>query len=174
VVSNNSDAGALEYARKHKIPNLHLSLVKCSNDLARFEGEIMHAMKNNGVDIVALAGYLKKLPDGFVDTFKYKILNVHPALLPSFGGSGLYGLRVHEAVLARGCKVSGATVHFVTQEYDAGPIVLQKCCPVLNDDTPDSLRQRVRNVEFEIFPQAISLLAQDKLSIENNIVHILS
>jgi phosphoribosylglycinamide formyltransferase-1 len=174
VVSNNSEAGALEYARKHKIPNLHISLMKCGNDLARFERESMQEMKDNGVDIVVLAGYLKKLPERFVESFEYKILNVHPALLPSFGGSGLYGLRVHEAVLARGCKISGATVHFVTQEYDAGPIIMQKCCEVKQDDTPDSLRQRIRDLEFELFPKAISLLAQDKLFIENNIVHILS
>ncbi len=173
VISNNSDAGALAYAQKNKISALHLSLTKCENDVARFERELIAAMTDNGIDMIALAGYLKKLPDRFVESFAYKILNVHPALLPSFGGSGLYGLRVHEAVLARGCKVSGATVHFVTQEYDAGPIVMQKCCAVKNDDTPESLQRRVRDVEFEIFPKAIALLAQDKIKVENNIAHIL-
>ena len=173
VVSNNSESGALQYAGKHKISALHLSLTKCANDIERFEEELLHAMISNNIDMIALAGYLKKLPDRFVESFEYKILNVHPALLPSFGGSGLYGLRVHESVLARGCKVSGATVHFVTQEYDAGPIVIQQCCAVHTDDTPESLQRRVRDVEFEIFPKAIALLAQDKIKVENNIAHIL-
>ncbi len=173
MVSNNSDAGALHYARKNKIPAQHLSLAKCENDTARFERELIQAMTDNGIDIIALAGYLKKLPDGFIESYEYKILNVHPALLPSFGGSGMYGIRVHETVLARGCKVSGATVHFVTTEYDAGPIVMQKCCAVMEGDTPESLQRRVRDVEFEIFPKAIALLALGKIIVENNLAHIL-
>ena len=131
-------------------------------------------MDQNKIDIIVLAGYLKRLPDMLVDRFEYKIVNVHPALLPSFGGSAMYGIRVHEAVLARGCKVSGATVHFVTSEYDAGPIILQQCCPVTEGDTPETLQRRVRKIEFDIFPKAIALLAQDKLKIENNRVHIIS
>jgi phosphoribosylglycinamide formyltransferase-1 len=174
VLSNNSASGALEYARKHNISAVHLSSATCGNDPEQFERELLQRMTDNRIDIIALAGYLKKLPDTFINSFEYKILNVHPALLPSFGGSGLYGLRVHEAVLARGCKVSGATVHFVTSEYDAGPIVIQQCCPVLEGDTPDTLRRRVRDLEFEILPKAIGLLAQDKLIVENNRVHILS
>ena len=134
----------------------------------------MEAMDQNKIDIIALAGYLKKLPDVLVDRFQYKIVNVHPALLPSFGGSAMYGIRVHEAVLERGCKVSGATVHFVTDDYDAGPIILQKCCPVEETDTPETLQHRVRKIEFDIFPKAITLLAQDKLQIEHNRVHIIS
>jgi phosphoribosylglycinamide formyltransferase-1 len=173
VLSNNSNAGALEFARKLKISSMHLSLVSCDSDSARYEHELANAMNSHRIDIIALAGYLKKLPDGFVESFQHKILNVHPALLPSFGGSAMYGLRVHEAVLARGCKVSGATVHFVTQEYDAGPIILQKCCPVMEDDTPETLQRRVRDIEFEIYPKTIGFLAQDKISIENNRVHIL-
>jgi phosphoribosylglycinamide formyltransferase 1 len=173
VVSNNSDAGALAYARKHHIPSEHLSLKRCGNDTQRFEREMLRTMSDNGIDMIALAGYLKKLPDGFVESFEYKILNVHPALLPSFGGSGLYGIRVHETVLARGCKVSGATVHFVTQEYDAGPIIMQKSCPVSEDDTAETLQRHVRDVEFEIFPKAIALFAQDKILVENHRAHIL-
>jgi phosphoribosylglycinamide formyltransferase 1 len=133
----------------------------------------MAEMDRHEIDLIALAGYLKKLPDSFVEAFEYKIVNVHPALLPSFGGSAMFGIRVHEAVLARGCKVSGASVHFVTREYDAGPIILQKCCPVMEEDTPESLQRRVRELEFEIFPRAIGLLAQDKLTIAHNRVHIL-
>ncbi len=172
MLSNNSEAGALTYARKHKIPVHHHSLVSCGNDRTKFDEGLLQSMTDNGIDIIALAGYMKKLPEGFIESFESKILNVHPALLPSFGGSGLYGLRVHEAVLARGCKVSGASVHFVTSEYDAGPIVMQKCCPVMEGDTPETLQRRVRDIEFEIFPSAIQLLAQGNITVENKIVHI--
>jgi phosphoribosylglycinamide formyltransferase-1 len=173
VVSNNSASGALEYARMHQIPALHVSLASYRNDLTFFEQELIREVTSKEIDIIALAGYMKKLPDDFVKLFEHRILNVHPSLLPSFGGSGLYGLRVHEEVLARGCKVSGASVHFVTQEYDAGPIVLQKCCPVKEDDTPELLQRRVRDLEYEIFPKAIELLAQNKIFVENNRAHIL-
>jgi len=173
VLSNNSTSGALEYARKHGLAFRHLSLASCGGNAEQFERNVMDEMGRHGIEIVALAGYLKKLPDSFVDRFEYKILNVHPALLPSFGGSAMYGIRVHEEVLARGCKVSGASVHFVTREYDAGPIILQKCCPVMEEDMPETLQHRVRDIEFEIFPKAIGLLAQDKLFVEHNRVHIL-
>ncbi len=173
VVSNNSKAGALDHALKHEIPSIHISTATCKNDTLLYEQELLRMMRQYKIDFVALAGYLKKLPDSFVESFKNKILNVHPALLPSFGGSGLYGLRVHEAVLARGCKVSGATIHLVTEEYDAGPIVMQKCCPVKFGDTPESLQRRVRDLEFAIFPKAIQLFAQDKVVIKDNIAYIL-
>ncbi|HZK75798.1 MAG TPA: phosphoribosylglycinamide formyltransferase, partial [Candidatus Kapabacteria bacterium] len=173
VLSNNSTSGALEYAKQHGLAAQHCSVASCGGDTERFERDLMDEMDANNIEIIALAGYLKKLPDSFVDRFEYRIVNVHPALLPSFGGSAMYGIRVHEAVLARGCKVSGASVHFVTREYDAGPIILQKCCPVKEGDTPQTLQHRVRNIEFEIFPRAIGLLAQDKLIVENNRVHIL-
>lgn len=173
VLSNNSASGALEYARKHGIVWKHVSLLSSDGDMEKFQRDLMDAMDRNEIDIIALAGYLKKLPDNLIHRFENKILNVHPALLPSFGGSGLYGLRVHEAVLASGCKVSGATVHFVTGDYDTGPIVLQKCCPVKEDDTPETLQHRVREIEFEIYSKAIELLAQDKILVENNRAHIL-
>jgi phosphoribosylglycinamide formyltransferase 1 len=173
VLSNNSASGALEYARKHSIPAKHLSIATSDGDLERFEKDLMDEMDAKNIELIALAGYLKKLPDTFVERFEYKIVNVHPALLPSFGGSAMYGIRVHEAVLARGCKVSGASVHFVTREYDAGPIILQKCCAVKEEDTPQTLQHRVREIEFEIFPKAIGLLAQDKLIVEHHRVHIL-
>src|ERR1041385_863407 len=117
------------------------------------------ALETYKIDIVALAGYMKRLPDVIVERFANRILNVHPALLPMFGGASMYGQHVHEAVLAAGCKVSGATVHLVTNEYDEGAIVLQKCCAVKNDDTAETLARRVRDVEFELYPLAIDLLA---------------
>ena len=173
VVSNNSRCGAMEFARSNGIPAHHLSLF-VSGDEGRFQRDVTRVIEETEIEIIALAGYLKKLPDALVDRYQYKILNVHPALLPSFGGSAMYGIRVHEAVLARGCKVSGATVHFVTSEYDTGPIVLQKCCRVDENDTPETLQHRVRKIEFELFPQAIELLANERLAIENNRVHIIS
>jgi phosphoribosylglycinamide formyltransferase-1 len=133
---------------------------------------LVELLKENAIDLIALAGYMKKLPDAVVDAFENKILNVHPALLPSFGGASMYGRRVHEEVLSRGCKVSGATVHLVTKEYDAGPIVMQKCCEVKENDTPETLERRVRKVEYEIYPQAIQLVAEGRAVVENGVVRI--
>jgi phosphoribosylglycinamide formyltransferase-1 len=173
VISNNSKSGALEIARRERIPSEHLSILTAGGDSKIFEEEFLRILHANQIDLIALAGYMKRIPDAVVDAYSNKILNVHPALLPSFGGSAMYGIRVHEAVLARGCKVSGATVHFVTREFDAGPIVMQSCCPVLDADTPESLERRVRDIEFEIYPKAIQLLAQDKIIVENNRTYIL-
>jgi len=123
------------------------------------------------VDLVALAGWMCywRLPDRYLG----RVMNVHPALLPSFGGQGFYGHRVHEAVLARGCKVTGATVHFVDNEYDTGPIILQRAVEVRQDDTPDSLAERVQEAEREIYPEAIALFGQGRLRIEGRRVRIL-
>jgi phosphoribosylglycinamide formyltransferase-1 len=173
VISNNSKAGALEYARKQGIRAEHRSVLQYGGNADRYNAELLSMMQESGIEVVALAGYLKKLPEEFIETFENRILNVHPALLPSFGGSGMYGARVHEAVLARGCKVSGATVHFVSNDYDAGPIVLQKCCPVSENDTLETLERRVREIEYEIFPKAIGLLANDKLIVKDHRVTIL-
>jgi phosphoribosylglycinamide formyltransferase-1 len=159
VISNNSSSGAIAYARAHGIDAEHVSLVRSENDPERYEEDFLRVLAERGTELIALAGYLKKLPDGVVDAYANRILNVHPALLPSFGGPAMYGRRVHEAVLARGCKVSGATVHLVTKEYDAGPILLQKCCPVHDDDTPETLERRVRKIEFEIYPRGIEMVA---------------
>ena len=124
-------------------------------------------------DAIALAGYLKKVPDAVVRAFRHRILNVHPSLLPAFGGAGMYGRRVHEAVIARGCRVSGATVHFVDAEYDTGPIVLQEAVRVEPDDTPETLAARVLAVEHRIFPQALRLLAHGRLRVDGRRVHLL-
>jgi phosphoribosylglycinamide formyltransferase 1 len=173
VISNNSRSGALVFARQKRITAKHLSIVTAGNDVKIYEEEFLRILRTNKIDIIALAGYMKKIPDSVVEAYKNKILNVHPALLPSFGGSAMYGLRVHEAVIARGCKVSGATVHFVTHEFDEGPIVMQKSCAILDSDTPESLERKVRAIEFEIYPKAIALLAQDRIKVENNRTFIL-
>jgi len=121
-------------------------------------------------ELVCLAGFLSmwRLPERYLG----RVMNIHPALLPSFGGKGMYGHRVHEAVLARGCKVSGCTVHFVTNEYDAGPIILQKCVPVLDADTPDDLAARVFDQECQAYPEAIRLFAAGRLQIDGGVARI--
>ena len=154
----------MEYAATNHIPHAHISLLKSGNDAAQYERDFLATLEN--IDIIALAGYMKRLPDVIVERFANRILNVHPALLPAFGGASMYGQYVHEAVLAAGCKVSGATVHLVTTEYDEGAIVLQKCCAVKDSDIAETLARRVRDVEFEIYPQAIELLATGRIIVE--------
>ena len=123
------------------------------------------------VDLVVMAGFLS--PWLMPDRYAGKVVNIHPALLPSFGGKGMYGHHVHRAVLAAGCKVSGCTVHFVTHEYDTGPIILQRCAPVEEGDTPDTLAERVFQQECIAYPQALRLYAQGRLKIEGRVVRIL-
>jgi phosphoribosylglycinamide formyltransferase-1 len=166
VVSNNSKSGAMEFAAANNIPNAHNSLLKSGNDVEQYNRDFADVLQSHNIDIIALAGYMKRLPDVIVERYANRILNVHPALLPMFGGAQMYGQFVHEAVLAAGCKVSGATVHLVTNEYDEGAIVLQKCCPVKDTDTVETLSRRVRNLEFELYPIAIDLLATDRIIVE--------
>jgi phosphoribosylglycinamide formyltransferase-1 len=130
-------------------------------------------LSQRSVNFIALAGYLKKVPVGVVHAFRNRIVNVHPALLPSFGGPGLYGQHVHEAVLARGCKVSGATVHIVDEEYDNGPIVLQRCVDVQDDDTPETLAAKVLKIEHQIYPEALQLFAKNRVCIEGGRVIVI-
>jgi formyltetrahydrofolate-dependent phosphoribosylglycinamide formyltransferase len=139
--------------------------------LATFSSTIDDLLDAAEVDLVCLAGFLSfwRIPDRYLG----RVINIHPALLPSFGGKGMYGHHVHEAVLAAGCKVSGCTVHFVNNEYDTGPIILQRCVPVLEGDTPDALAGRVFAEELMAFPEAIALFAQDRLKIEGKVVRIL-
>ena len=165
VVSNNSNSGALAFADQKHIPARHLSLLKSGNDQDAFQNEMLRILAQEGIDIIVLAGYMKKLPDVVIKKYNGRIINVHPALLPEFGGKGMYGLNVHNAVIASGSKVSGATVHVVEGEYDSGKIILQKLCPVLDDDTPESLAERINKIEHILLPQAIQILAD---SLEKN------
>ena len=120
----------------------------------------MELLKKHQIDLICLAGYLTKVPDKVVRAYRGRIINIHPALLPKFGGKGFYGENVHEAVLAAKEKESGATVHYVDEEYDHGSIILQQKVPVLPADTPETLAQRVHQVEYEIYPQAIKLVLE--------------
>lgn len=150
VVSNRADAGALERARQAGVRTTVLA------DPADVE-ELLRALA--GADLVVLAGYLKLIPARVVARFRQRTINIHPALLPAFGGPGMYGRRVHEAVLASGAVQSGATVHYVDEQFDRGPIIAQRTVPVLPDDTPDTLAQRVLAVEHELLPQVVAELA---------------
>lgn len=173
VISNKASAGALEIARQNGIPEVYISKKEFPVQ-EQFDGRLLAVLTDYQVNFIVLAGYLKMLSPFVVRKFKNKILNIHPALLPSFGGKGMYGGHVHQAVLDYGCRVSGVTVHLVDEEYDTGPPVLQRCVPVQNNDTPEALAQRVLKVEHQIFTEALQLFAQDRVEIEGRKVKIKS
>ena len=148
MISNRSDAGALALARRHGIP------VHVLQDIAD-PAEWRSVLSAAGAELIVLAGYLKRVPAEIVEEWRGRILNIHPALLPRHGGPGMYGRRVHEAVLASGDTISGATVHLVTEEYDQGPILAQTTVPVEPDDTPESLAARVLEAEHTLLPAVV-------------------
>jgi phosphoribosylglycinamide formyltransferase-1 len=160
VISNNRDAYALERARRASVLAVHWSEKKAGSVEAFADG-LLGILQRADTDLVVLAGYMKLVPMRVVEAFQGRMLNIHPALLPKFGGQGFYGMRVHEAVLAAGETESGATVHFVDAEYDRGPSFLQRTVPVMPDDTPETLRARVLAVEHELLPDAIAKFAAE-------------
>ena len=168
VISNNKNAYALERAAKKGIPNLCIS-PKDFADRAEFNRVFLEKLNSYHVDLVVLAGFLVVIPPEMIAEYKNKIINIHPSLIPSFCGTGYYGLKVHEGVLARGVKVTGATVHFVDEGTDTGPIILQKAVEVQSDDTPEILQRRVmEEAEWKILPQAIDLIANDRVVVEDH------
>ncbi len=171
LLSNRKSAGALEVAVRHGVPALALSRKEFESDEA-FDREIIRIFAQHGVNFVVLAGYLRLLTPALVHEFPNRILNIHPALLPAFGGKGMYGHHVHEAVLAHGCKVSGVTVHLVNEHYDAGPIVLQRCVPVAEGDTPEQLAARVLEQEHRVFAEALQLFAEERVFVEGRRVYV--
>jgi phosphoribosylglycinamide formyltransferase-1 len=162
VVSNNSGAGILEIARSEGIPVSHRTVSQFADE-EEYCSALLEEFRTRGINFIVLAGYMKRLPARFVKEFHNRILNIHPALLPKFGGKGMYGEHVHRAVLAAGEKRSGATVHLVDEEYDHGPIVLQKEVPVDPTDTPETLAAKVLKVEHELYPEAIGLFAEGRV-----------
>jgi phosphoribosylglycinamide formyltransferase-1 len=162
VISNNSRAGALERARRHGIPAHHLSNYHFPDD-RDLDRALVELLRKYEVDLVLFAGYMKKRGSGFLKAFPGRILNIHPALLPRFGGKGMYGMKVHRAVLAAGETESGATVHVVDEVYDHGPILAQRRVPVLPNDTPESLAARVLGVEHKIYPEVVGQIARGEL-----------
>ncbi len=172
VISNNPNAYALERAAKHGIPAVCVS-PKEFESRERFNQAFMEKLDAYGVDLVVLAGFLVVVPEQIIEKYRSRIINIHPSLIPSFCGKGYYGLKVHEGVLARGVKVTGATVHFVDEGTDTGPIILQKAVEVLEGDTPEILQKRVmEQAEWIILPQAIHLIANGKVSVEDGQVRI--
>ena len=172
VVAGKPGIFALERAKKAGIP----STVLRKKDFASqedYDNALIQTLEDAEIDLVVLAGFLTIIGEKVIRRFENKILNIHPSLIPSFCGEGYYGLRVHEAALSRGVKVTGATVHFVNEICDGGPIVLQKAVSVENGDTPETLQRRVmEQVEWEILPKAVALFCEGRLAIENNIVSI--
>lgn len=164
VISNKADAFALERARKADIETLVVSKKDCGSQEA-FEEKIINAIEQKEIDFIVLAGFMSILSKNFTSRFEKRIINVHPSLIPSFCGEGFYGLRVHDAALKKGVKVTGATVHFVNEIPDGGEIIMQKAVAVLDGDTPELLQKRVmQEAEWVILPAAVEELCAEKIS----------
>ena len=167
VISNNKNAYALERAKKHGIENLCIS-PKDFVSREEFNDVFLEKLNSYNVDLVVLAGFLVVIPEKMIQAYRNRIINIHPSLIPSFCGTGYYGLKVHEGVLARGVKVTGATVHFVDEGTDTGPIILQKAVEVEQGDTPEVLQRRVmEQAEWVIMPKAIDLIAKGHVTVED-------
>lgn len=162
VISNREDAFGLERAKKHNIRSV----------FEKDEDEVIKILKEENIDLVVLAGYLKIISPKFVSEFENKIMNIHPALIPSFCGDGFYGEKVHQSVIDYGAKVSGATVHFVNEKADAGPIIMQDTVKVMDDDDAKTLAKRVLEVEHTILPRCVKLFCEGKISVEGRKVRI--
>ncbi|HYM19568.1 MAG TPA: phosphoribosylglycinamide formyltransferase [Candidatus Kapabacteria bacterium] len=161
VLSNNSDAEALAYARNSGIAAVHLSGAMANSEEHLGE-EMLRVLGEHKIDIIALAGYMKKIPAAVVREFRGRLVNIHPSLLPAFGGEGMYGMNVHRAVIASGAKKTGATVHFVDADYDSGEIIAQAECDVLAGDTAEILAKRVLLLEHELYPRALQIVVSDR------------
>ena len=165
VISNNKNAYALERAAQAGIPAQCIS-PKDFSDREQFHDALLEALEQSGAELIVLAGFLVVIPERMIQKYRNRIINIHPSLIPSFCGTGYYGLKVHEGALARGVKVTGATCHFVDEGTDTGPIILQKAVEVKQGDTPKILQQRVmEEAEWVILPQAIDLIANGKVSV---------
>ena len=167
VFSNNPNCGAIKFAEENSIPIFIINAARYPNAHTRDEFLLETCLKAE-IDLICLAGFMKMLPQNIVKQYEYRILNIHPGLLPEFGGKGFYGTRVHEAVINTGKRESGATVHFVDEIYDHGPIILQKKVKVMETDTPESLAARVLKLEHELFPEVVKAFCENKIIMENN------
>lgn len=172
VISNNKNAYALERARENGIDALCIS-PKDYNDRSQFNKALISKLDEYGPGLIVLAGCMVVLPAELIQKYRNKIINIHPSLIPSFCGKGFYGLHVHEKVLERGVKITGATVHFVDEGTDTGPIIIQKAVEIMEDDTPETLQKRVmENAEWKIMPEAINLIANGRVSVVDGKVKI--
>ncbi len=165
MVGNNSKAAAFQHAQDHNIPTLH-----CAPSHFQSEGEyseyLLSQLQKYSAEMIVLAGYMKKLPGKIVARYHGRIINIHPSLLPAFGGKGMYGSNVHKAALEYGVKLTGVTVHFVDDEYDHGPIIVQQCLAVQDNDTPETLAQRVLALEHATYWRALEAICCGKLVLE--------
>ena len=169
LISNNSKCGAIDFAIKNKIDFKivnNLRFPKKTDQMYEF------FLKSHDVDLILLAGFMKKIPSNIIKLYKNKIMNIHPSMLPKYGGSGFYGMKVHKEIIKNKENNTGATVHFVNEQYDMGPIIIQKQIKVQNSDTPKSLASRVLKVEHEIYPKAVKAFCSNKITIEDNQVKI--
>ena len=167
VISNNKNAYALTRAEQNRIDAVCVS-PKDFPDREAFNRAFLEKLNEYHPDLIVLAGFLVAIPAAMIESYRNRIINIHPSLIPSFCGVGFYGLKVHEAALARGVKVTGATVHFVDEGTDTGPIILQKSVQVHQDDTPKALQQRVmEEAEWQLLPQAIDMIANGRISVED-------
>ena len=172
VLASKPGVYALERAKNHEIPSMVLAR-KDYDSIGAYSRALADTLTEEKIDLVVLAGFMTIIDEQVYEAFPNRIINVHPALIPSFCGKGYYGLHVHEAALAKGVKVSGATVHFVTPECDAGPIVLQKAVEVKQDDTPETLQLRImQEAEWKILPEAVRLFCDGKIEVRDNKVYI--
>lgn len=173
VISNKPDAYALDRALNHGIEAICLK-VKDFEDREAYGEALIRVLKDHDIDLVVLAGFLVILPENFTKEYANRIINIHPSLIPSFCGDGFYGLTVHERALERGAKVTGATVHFVNEECDGGPIIAQKAVYIENGDTPEVLQKRVmEQAEWILLPMVIQAIADNRVVVENGIAHII-
>ncbi len=172
VISSKADAYALTRAENNGIKTRTL-IRKDYSDIASYSCAMRDILIEEKADLVVYAGFMTILDENVCDAFRNRMINVHPALIPSFCGKGYYGLHVHEEALKKGVKVSGATVHFVTAECDAGPIILQKAVEVEEDDTPETLQKRImEQAEWKILPKAVQLFCDDRITVQNNKTYI--
>ncbi|MCX6178219.1 MAG: phosphoribosylglycinamide formyltransferase [Chlorobiales bacterium] len=162
-LSNRSQCGAMEFAHQNVIATVHLTEKQFAS-FDEFAAAMVGCLREQRIDIIVLAGYMRKVPDTVVVAFQDKIINIHPALLPKFGGEGMYGIYVHTAVLDAGETESGATVHLVNEEYDKGRILMQRKVPVLPEDTPETLAARVLECEHRLYPEALEKLLDEQNS----------
>jgi phosphoribosylglycinamide formyltransferase-1 len=169
-VGNNSTAKAFERAQKHGIPARHIAPSHFATEAAYVEA-LLAVLKEHGIDLVVLAGYMKKIPSQVIAAYRNRIVNIHPALLPAFGGGGLYGEKVHQAVLDYGAKVSGVTVHFIDEEYDHGPVIFQATTEVLDTDDAHTLAARVLKVEHASLWRVCEAIAQGRITVKGRRVY---
>ncbi len=172
VISDKIECPAFELVRSKSIPTYSVSKNNVDNFLSYTE--LVSILENLGIDLIVLAGFLKKIPDVLLEKFEKKIINIHPALLPAFGGKGMYGLNVHKAVFNKSCQISGATIHFVDKVYDNGKIIAQSCVDISDVSSPEEIAARVLEVEHKLLPDVVVKLSENKVVEKNNRIYILN